>query len=65
MWEIVEYASILFKFVWAIATKLPKPIDNNATTINISCHTPISGSRLVASNRKTMTKAAIFGALAK
>ena len=38
---------------------------NKATTINMSCQASISGSRLVANNRKKMTNAAIFGALAR
>src|SRR6185295_15534862 len=57
-----EYASMRFRLVWAMATRLPSPSDNTASTISMS-RQPASctGPRPSISTRHASANDAIFG----
>src|SRR6185503_4293293 len=60
--EIVEYASMRFKFVCAIATRLPIPNDSTHSTISMSRQPPsCRPPRPSTSTRHTSANDAIFG----
>ena len=61
MLEIVEYASIRLMLVCAIATTLPRAIDNTAATASISCQISIQSPSPEKSSRNRIAKAASFG----
>src|SRR5512143_3615257 len=60
--EIVEYASMRFRFVCAIATRLPSPSDSTHSTISMS-RQPVSctGPSPSISTRHASANDAIFG----
>lgn len=62
MCEMVEYASMRFTLVCAMATTLPSAIDRMASSMSIFCHSTASVGRPLTSRRIAMAKPASLGA---
>ena len=62
MCEIVEYASMRFRLVWAMATILPSASDNTDMITSMPCQSPTAPPMESARMRMMNPKAAIFGA---
>ncbi len=59
---MVEYASMRFRLLWAMAMMLPMPMESTARMASMPVQSSCSAERPSTSRRISMPKAAILGA---